>query len=67
MNNIGISDLYSLDKTIARTIFEDVEYPWQVLPKIKDYIIQLGKTLPKEKYDEIDENVYGCWVSNIKC
>ena len=65
MNNIGISDLYSLDKTIARTIFDDVEYPWQVLPKIKDYIIQLGKTLPKEKYDEIDENVWVAKSANI--
>lgn len=65
MNNIGISDLYSLDKTIARTIFDDVEYPWQVLPKIKDYIIELGKTLPKEKYDEIDENVWVAKSANI--
>ncbi len=65
MNNIGISDLYSLDKTIAKTIFDNVKYPWQVLPKIKDYIIELGKKLPKEKYNQIDENVWVAKSANI--
>ena len=39
MNNIKINDLYDLDKTIAKEIFEDVVYPWEVLPKIKQFIM----------------------------
>ncbi len=60
MESCKVENLYSLENTIAKSIFRDVIYPWEVLPKIHDYIIELGKTLPKDEYDEIDENV---WVS----
>jgi len=60
MNNCKISNLYNLDETIAKDIFEGCEYPWEVLPKIKDFIISLGETLSTDEYDKIGENV---WVS----
>ena len=60
MNNIEISNLYNLEETIAVKIFEGVIYPWEVLPKISNFILQLGKTLDKEKFEEIAENV---WVA----
>lgn len=47
--------------TISFQIFEDVEYPWQVLSKINDFIIELGMKLPKDEYTMISENV---WVAN---
>ena len=40
-----IKNLYDLDKTIAKPLLETLEYPWEALPKIKDFIIELGKTL----------------------
>ena len=58
MNNIKISELFDLDKTIAKKLFEDKEYPWEVLDDIKEFVIELGKTLPKEMYDEVEENVW---------
>ncbi len=58
--DIKINDLYSLDQTIAKKAFEGVTFPWEVLPKISDFIIELGKTLNKEEYEEIAENV---WVA----
>ena len=60
MNNIEISNLYNLEETIAVKIFEGVKYPWEVLPKISDFIVELGKTLDKDKFEEIAENV---WVA----
>lgn len=60
MNNIEISNLYNLEETIAVKIFEGVKYPWEVLPKISNFILELGKTLDKEKFEEIAENV---WVA----
>lgn len=36
------------------------EYPWQVLPKIKDIILEIGATLPEEEYEKLDT---GIWVS----
>ena len=58
MNQCKISNLYNLDETIAKKIFNGCEYPWEVLPKIKDFIIELGQTLNLEEYNKIDENVW---------
>lgn len=58
MKDLQITELYNLDETIAKDIFSDVEFPWEVLPKIKDFIIELGKKLPKDKFEEVDENVW---------
>lgn len=54
-------DLFEdLEKTIAKDIFEGTEYPWEVLPKIGNFIIELGMKLPKDEYTMISENV---WVA----
>ena len=49
-----------LDKTIASVLFEENTYPWEVLPKISDFILEIGMLLSKDEYDEIQENV---WVA----
>ena len=53
-----IKDLYSLEHTLAGWFLEKFEYPWQVLPTIKEMIIFNIKTLPKDDYVEISENVW---------
>lgn len=58
MNECKISNLYNLDETIAKKIFNGCEYPWEVLPKIKDFIIELGQTLSSEEYNKISENIW---------
>lgn len=60
MEDAKIINLYNLEETIAKDIFEGCKYPWEVLPKIKDFILELGKKLDKEEYEEIGENV---WVA----
>ena len=49
-----------LSKTISSEIFSGLSYPWEALPKIKDFILNLGPKLPKDEFEEIKENV---WVS----
>lgn len=58
MSEIKIKDLYSLDETMAKPLLESCEYPWEVLPKIKDFILEIGPKLSKELYDEVSENVW---------
>lgn len=53
-----INQMFDLNQTIAAKLFEDVEYAWEVLPKIKDFILELGKSLPKEEYEEVSEHVW---------
>lgn len=62
MNECKISNLYNLDETIAKKIFNGCEYPWEVLPKIKDFIIELGQTLSSEEYNKIGENI---WIAKF--
>ena len=58
MEEFKFSNLYNLDETIAKDIFNGCEYPWEVLPKIKDFIIKLGESLDKNEYEKIGENVW---------
>lgn len=60
MDSITVERLYNLNETIAAELFEGVTYPWEVLPQIHDFIIELGKRLPKELYEERGEYV---WVA----
>lgn len=53
------SDMFSdLDATLARPLFEETEYPWEVLPKIKQFILDLGSTLDETEYDHPSEDVW---------
>lgn len=58
MESCKIKNLYNLDQTIAKDIFEGCEYPWEVLPKIKDFIIALGENLDSNEYNKVGENVW---------
>lgn len=58
MRECEIKSLYNLDETIAKDVFEGCLYPWEVLTKIKDFIINLGESLNKEEYDKVGENVW---------
>lgn len=58
MEECRIENLFNLEQTIAKDIFEGVTYPWEVLPKIEEFIISLGKTLDKNEYEEKGENIW---------
>lgn len=53
-------DLFDLDKTIAKELFDSIEYVWEVIPKIKDFILKVGPRLPIDKFENLKENV---WVA----
>ncbi|MBQ1888319.1 MAG: UDP-N-acetylglucosamine pyrophosphorylase [Firmicutes bacterium] len=55
-----IGELFDLSHTIAADLFEGKTYPWEVLPLIKDYIYELGKTLPEDEFDQVQP---GVWVA----
>ncbi len=57
---ITVSELYDLKETIAAELLEEATYPWEVLPKIHDFIIRLGESLSKDIYEERGERI---WVA----
>lgn len=57
---LNISNLLNLKETIAKDIFKGLSYPWEALPKISDFIIELGRSLPESEYTKTGENI---WIS----
>lgn len=49
---ITIHSLYNLNETIASAIFDGCTFPWEVLPKIGDFIVALGNTLSEDEYEK---------------
>ncbi len=60
MKDITIKELYTLDETIAKDLFEGATYPWEVLPKISNFILELGATLSEDEYEKRGEDI---WVA----
>ncbi len=56
--NLRIKELYTLEETIAKDLFEGATYPWEVLPKISQFILDLGASLPEEEYTKVGEDVW---------
>ncbi len=57
---ITIQEMYDLNETIAAKLFEGATYPWEVLPKIHDYILELGETLDSDIFEKRGEDI---WVA----
>ena len=57
---VKIADLYDLSHTIAAPLLEQFEYPWEALAHIKEFILELGPTLPA---DEFDNPAEGVWIA----
>ncbi len=55
---VKTTELFSLDKSLAGIYLAKCEYPFELLPKIKDMILEIGKALSKEEFSEISENIW---------
>lgn len=60
MDEIRTEVLLSLDKCRLGMKLKEFDYPFMILPDLKDLIIELGKTLPEEEFEEVEEHV---WIS----
>lgn len=57
---ITVSALYNLEETIAAELLSGMEYPWEALPRIHDFIIELGSRLSEDIFEKRGEHV---WVA----
>ncbi len=58
MEQCLIKNLYDLSGTIAADLLKDLQYPWEALPLIGDYIKKIGPTLDPEIYELKGENIW---------
>ena len=63
--DITINNLFDLNETIAKDIFTGATDPWEVLSKIGDFIIELGKSLPEDEYELRGENIWVHKSANV--
>lgn len=58
MDSCKISNMYDLEQTIAAELFADIEYPWEALPKIGDFIRKIGPTLDSNIFEKRGEDIW---------
>ena len=49
--------MLNMDATITKKLFDRVDYPWEVLPLINDYILEIISTLGSD-YIKLKDDVY---------
>lgn len=50
-------NMLNMNATITKKLFDRVDYPWEVLPLIKDYILEIIPTLDSD-YIKLKDDVY---------
>ncbi len=65
MEECKIKNLYNLEHTIAKELMEKYEYPWEALPHINDFIIEIGKKLDEKIYEQKGENIWIAKSANV--
>ena len=65
MEECKIKNLYNIEETIAKPLLENLTYPWEALPKISEFIVDLGNKLDPEIYEEKGKNIWVAKSANI--
>ena len=52
------SDLFNLEGNPLKTFFDKYTYPFEILPNIHSFILELGETLDPFEYTKIKDNVW---------
>lgn len=60
LEEMKTENLYDLKETIAASLLEKAEYPWEALGGIKAFILELGSRLSPERFEKRGEDV---WVA----
>ena len=58
MKNLTVNELFTTKNELFLPLFEGISYPFEALPKIGNFIKELGATLNKELYEEKGEFIW---------
>ena len=58
MEELKIHNLLNIEETIAKEVFINKEYPWHVISKINEYIIEIGSKLDESKFYKINDDIW---------
>lgn len=57
IENLKLKNLVDFSHSLAGKYLSEFDYPWEVLPNIKNIILQIAKTLD-ENYEEVEPEVW---------
>lgn len=52
--------LFDLTQSLAGTNLSKLDYPWNALPLIREWILEIGSSLPVSEYEQISDSI---WVA----
>lgn len=52
------SELFNLDGSLLNDLFDKCVYPYEILPIISDYILELGNRLSLSEYEKKGDNIW---------
>lgn len=58
IKELTIKEMYTLEHTQAKPLLEKLVYPWEALPLIKNFILELGAALPEDEYEKRGDDVW---------
>ena len=61
LDSVRIDMLLDLGQTLAAPLFAGLDYPWQALAGIHDFILSTGKELPLDEYRRVGDDV---WIAH---
>lgn len=64
-DEMKIVNLFDLDGTISKKLFEHLVYPWEALKDIGNFIMSIGPLLPKDIYEQRGDNIWSAKSAKI--
>lgn len=58
ISELTIAELYSLEQTAAKPLLENLTYPWEALPLIKEFVTELIAGLDRAEYEQREDDVW---------
>lgn len=58
VSEYSIANLLDLNESIAADYLKEYTYPWEVLPHIEEIILKIGPTLPEDRFEKRDGNIW---------
>lgn len=58
MTGVTVGELFDVRETLAGDLFAGAVYPWEVLPRIADFIRELGAKLDPERFEKRGEDIW---------
>lgn len=60
MQSLRIENLLDIRKSISFSLFQKFKFPWEILPEIKNYIVDLGNSLSQSEFIKKGADI---WIS----